>query len=444
MRFTLVRILTGNLCSVLPQRDSLLEKIAFLSGTNALGQHGGQAGLGSNVTLNELPSQFFQHANVHLSKWTVIVSDATLVRLAAHNKRLARAQQRRLLALEQPDRTDSIVGDESLDTTEPTRSLVMNGAESITDVGLQAIAASIPTLEALEIAGAVAITDAGLRSLALSCPRLSRLNLSNCHGIRGPGLGAISDHAHGLTTLTLADCSHLGEWILLRCVYGFPQLASLNVARCTQVSDHVLKTLAHQCRQLRSLNLLDCLLVSDVGVVHVAHKCHKLETLVLSRVQRTETITDTSCAALGEHCPALRDVSFAGCNFLTDAAIKWLAAGCPALERLDLSNVFYLTDVSLRALGDQCPALRSLRLSNVKNVSDVGLRVLAAGCPKLETLHVSNLYLVSDGSDRDFGLEGLRAVAHDCKRRFCCVVWRVPWPTVCRPLSYAMRALRSL
>ncbi|TYZ58252.1 hypothetical protein PybrP1_007929 [[Pythium] brassicae (nom. inval.)] len=399
------------------RRDSLLEKISVLSAIT-VGRGGGEeAGGTASRTPKELPSQFIHHAHVNISKWTVIVSDTTLIRIAARNKRIARAKQRQLLALEQPAGVDGVVswGDDSLHGEEPTRSLVVNGAESITDAGLQAIADSVPTLEALEIAGAVEVTDAGLRTLALSCPGLARLNISNCRGIRGPGLGAIGDHAHRLTELAVADCSHLGEWVLLRCVYGFTLLEHLNVARCSQISDHVLKTVAHQCHRLRSLVASDCPQVSDVGVVHVAQKCHWLEKLALSRAQSTEKITDTCCAALGEHCPALREVNLAGCNFLTDAAIKWLADGCRALECLDVSNVFYLTDVSMRALGAQCPELRSLRLPNVKNVSDVGLRLLAGGCPRLETLHVSNLYLVSDGSNRDFGLEGLRAVASECK-----------------------------
>uniref|UniRef100_K3WLQ7 F-box/LRR-repeat protein 15-like leucin rich repeat domain-containing protein n=1 Tax=Globisporangium ultimum (strain ATCC 200006 / CBS 805.95 / DAOM BR144) TaxID=431595 RepID=K3WLQ7_GLOUD len=386
----------------------LLEKISHLA------SHSGSGGAsGSFQTPKELPSQFVYHAHANISRWTVIVSDTTLFRIAARNKRIVHIKRKQLLTVTSGD------DDQSLDISaaERTRTLIMNGAETITDFGLQAIAEHVPTLEALEIAHAYEITDAGLHTLALSCPNLMRLNLGRCRNIRGPGLGAIGDHCHRLTDLSLADCAHLGEWVIMRCLYGFTLLEHLNVARCPQITDHVLKTLANQCRRLRSLMISDCAQVSDIGIVYVAQHCHELEKIALNRVRSAEKITDTSCAALGQHCAGLKDVNLAGCNFLTDAAIQWVADGCPSLENLDISHVFYLTDVSLRALGGNCHALKALRLPNVKNVSDVGLRLLATGCPQLELLHVSNLYLVSDGSNRDFGLEGLRAIARDCKSK---------------------------
>ncbi|KAF1331498.1 Glucose-6-phosphate isomerase, partial [Globisporangium splendens] len=385
----------------------LLEKITHLTSQS---KSGGASG--SFQTPKELPSQFIYHAHVNISKWTVIVSDTTLFRIASRNKRIVRIKQKQLLTATPGDDDQDL----EISTAEHTHALIINGAETITDFGLQAIAEHVPTLEALEIAYAYEITDTGLRTLALSCSNLMRLNLSSCRSIRGSGLGAIGDHCHHLTDLSLADCVHLGEWVIMRCLYGFTLLEHLNVARCPQITDHVLKTLANQCRHLRSLIISDCSQVSDISIVHIAQRCHQLEEIALNRVKSAEKITDTSCAALGEQCTGLKDVNLAGCNFLTDAAIKWIAGGCPSLENLDISHVFYLTDVSLRSLGANCHVLKSLRLPNVKNVSNVGLRLLATGCPQLELLHASNLYLVSDGSNRDFGLEGLRAIAQDCKK----------------------------
>ncbi|TMW57055.1 hypothetical protein Poli38472_002980 [Pythium oligandrum] len=294
------------------------------------------------------------------------------------------------------------------------RCLVMNGAEHITDIGLQAIGEHVPTLEALEIANAVKVSDAGLRALAMQCTRLNRLNLSSCSGIRGAGLAAIAEHCHSMVDLGLAECHQFEEWVLLRCIYSFTSLENLNVARCPQITDYLLKTIGQQCPKLRSLNLAECHQVSDVGVVQLAQKCHFLARIALCRTQHSEKITDTTCAALGEHCPVLEDVNLTGCNFLTDASVRWLAEGCTHLQSLDISQVFHVTDASLRALSEHCADLTSLRLNNVKNVSDVGLRFLSMGCPRLESLHVSNLYLVSDGSNRDFGLEGLQAIAKGC------------------------------
>ncbi|KAJ0396432.1 hypothetical protein P43SY_007757 [Pythium insidiosum] len=345
-----------------------------------------------------MPSQFLHVPHVAVSRWTVIVSDITLHRIAARNRRIHQLRQRAALVKGGLESLPSSLSSSSLlgpfsavaADVEPTRSLVLNGAERITDMGLCAVAENVPTLEVLEIAHAGRISDAALRVVALRCPSLTKLNLSGCTGIRGAGLGAITEYCTHVQDLALADCPQLPEWVLLRCCFAFTGLRTLNLARCPQISDHVLKTVANQCRDLRVLNLTDCYGVSDVGVVAIAQKCRQLESVVLSRSKLSEKLTDSSCIALGEHCSSLSDVQLAGCHFITDAGIKWLAEGCTtSLRALDLAQLFH-------------------------NVSDVGLRFLATGCPQLQVLQLQRLYLVSDGSNRDFGLEGLQAVANGC------------------------------
>lgn len=406
-----------------------------------------------------VPLQFLQQPHVLLSKWSALVTDSELRRVAAHNTRIAstahRSIQRRVsfdagLASRggsrdhntnrqaatpidstaaamtfSADRTIPFVSDGGgpMDSTKRTRSLVVNGADQLTDAGLVAIAEAVPTLEVLEIAGASRVTDAALRALARHCVRLRRLNISDCTEVRGAGLSALAesrDACEHLRELELAGCARLGgDWALQRCVYTFTKLERLNVARCALVTDALLHTLASQCgASLRSLILSDCVNVTDAGVVTVARKCQQLEELALDRVAKSEKITDTACAALGEHCKRLQRVNLAGCRFLTDAALQWLAAGCgSSLEHVNLSGNALLTDASARFLGASRPRLASIALDNVANVSDVGLRMLAVGCPNLRVLHVRGLYLVSDGAARDFDIEGLRAVAAHCSRK---------------------------
>lgn len=382
---------------------------------------------------DHVPLQLLQRAHVQLSRWSALVTDGDLCRVAAHNMRLRSAAQRSVAfgsrgdsrANHDTNRNAAKIlglGSEATESSSgvPTRSVVTNGADQLTDRGLMAIAEAVPTLEVLEIAGASLVTDAALRMLALNCVRLRRLNISNCLGVRGAGLGALGEACTGLLELDIAGCAHIGgDWALLRCLYAFTRLEKLNVARCALMTDSVLQTLAAQCgAHLRSLVLTDCFNVTDAGVVNMAQKCHKLEELALDRCAKSEKITDTSCAALGEHCPKLRIINLAGCRFLTDAALQWLASGCGgALEHLNLADDAQITDASTRFLGANCPQLHSIVLDNVTNISDVGLRLLATGCPKLRELRVRGLYLVSDGAARDFGIEGLRAVAANCSRK---------------------------
>ncbi|KAL4108420.1 hypothetical protein PRIC1_000136 [Phytophthora ramorum] len=383
-------------------------------------------GLGS--TLMDVPLQLLQGARVDLRRWSVIVTDRTLRRVAAHNHRLTSTSKKaqKLQGLLRR-RSSFLLGQEEVEELSPsytdarnqaTEALLLAGAESITDAGLAAIALAVPNLKELAIDGAFRVTDAALRVLGEYCPHLERLDVPALSGVRGAGLAALVDHCGAsLTHLGLADCPQLGDWVLRRCLYASPRLTHLNVSRCPQVGDALLETLAAQCPLLRRLELSGCVQVSDRGVVRIAQHSPRLEFVALDRpigVRGGEQLTDSSCAALGEYCQSLRVVSLAGSSALTDAGVQWMVSKCARLTRLDLTGATGLTDATCAALGAGCSELRALRINGVKGISDVGLRLLAAGCPKLDLLHAANLYLVSDGSNRDFGLEGLRAIASRC------------------------------
>ena len=53
------------------------------------------------------------------------------------------------------------------------------------------------------------------------------------------------------------------------------------------------------------------------------------------------------------------------------------------------------------------------RFKGVNQITDVGVRHLALGCKKIERLILSGVYLLTNGMDRDFGLEGLQALAKE-------------------------------
>ncbi|KAF1793117.1 Leucine-rich repeat domain, L domain-like [Phytophthora cactorum] len=353
-------------------------------------------------TLTDVPLQLLQGARVDLRRWSVIVSDQTLRRIAAHNHRITSTSLK-------AQKLHGLLAD--------NESLLLTGADAITDAGLAAIALAVPNLKELAIAGAVRVTDASLRVLSEYCLHLERLDLSALSNVRGAGLAALVDRCGAsLTHLSLADCPQLGDWVLRRCFYAAPRLTHLNLSRCPQVNDVLIETLVAQCPHLRKLELRGCLMISDRAIVRIARSSPLLEYIALDRpigVRGVEHLTDSSCSALGG-CPNLRVVLLAGSSALTDAGVQWMVSRCSQLTRLDLTGAIGLTDATCAALGANCPELRSLKINGVKGISDVGLRLLAAGCTKLELVHTANLYLVSDGSNRDFGLEGLRAIASKC------------------------------
>ncbi|KAL8011920.1 putative IQ motif, EF-hand binding, B-box-type zinc finger, leucine-rich repeat domain superfamily [Plasmopara halstedii] len=379
----------------------------------------------SKFTLEDVPLHLLQGVCVDLRRWSVIVSDQTLRRLAAHNTRITKIKQKDASIVGQSQQRFPL-GEEAVQNLslsclnvedQPTEILLLSGSDAITDVGLAVIAAAVPKLKHLDIGGAGRVTDTSLRLLGEYCPNLERLNLSDLYRVRGAGLAALVDRCGAsLSHLSLAGCWHLEHWVLCRCFYAAPRLTHLDLSYCSQVGDEIIKTLARQCPLLRKLELSGCLKISDQGVVWIAQSCRQLEYIALDRpigVRGVKHFTDLSCSALGL-CRRLGVILLAGCRALTDVGVQSMISRCTQLTRLDLTGVIGLTDATCAAVGTACRELRSLRINGVKGISNVGLRHLSAGCTKLELLHVANLYLVSDGSNRDFGLEGLRAIASKC------------------------------
>ncbi|KAF0696289.1 Aste57867_12987 [Aphanomyces stellatus] len=368
------------------------------------------------------PLQLLQQVHVNINMWTLLATDETFFKIAAHNARLRKLQENQLakgslnpaewalqIKFQKQTSTLNVKGE--------TRSIVANGAEQLTDAGLMAVAKAVVALECLEIASARHVTDAAMRTLALNCGNLTSLNIAGCSGIAGAGLGAVSDHCHKMTRLSLAECHHLEEWVLVRAFYNFQHLTHLNLSACSQVTDNTIKTMAFQCRHLASLDLSFCSQVTDTGVVFLAQHCRGLVRLnvATSKTRFNERITDLSLLSLGEHCPSLEMLNVFGCTFVSDVGVQWLVQGCRVLTQVDLTHCYKLTDAAMRSFGSCTTQLQVLHLGHAKNVSDVGLRFLSDGCPRLTLLHLNHLYLISDGVKREFGLEGLQAVAQSCR-----------------------------
>ncbi|RHY97733.1 hypothetical protein DYB35_002086 [Aphanomyces astaci] len=157
--------------------------------------------------------------------------------------------------------------------------------------------------------------------------------------------------------------------------------------------------------------------LTDVGLMAVAKAVEALECLDIAHATK---ITDNTIKAMALRCRHLIELDLSSCPQVDKLhsrvnGVRWLAEGCSALTSLDMTHCLKLTDVAMRALGSLTPHLQTLYLGHAKNISDVGLRFLSDGCPRLSLLHLKQLYLVSDGVKREFGLEGLQAVAQSCR-----------------------------
>eukprot|EP00814_Leptocylindrus_danicus_P016366 CAMPEP_0116029460 /NCGR_PEP_ID=MMETSP0321-20121206/16155_1 /TAXON_ID=163516 /ORGANISM="Leptocylindrus danicus var. danicus, Strain B650" /LENGTH=622 /DNA_ID=CAMNT_0003503845 /DNA_START=136 /DNA_END=2002 /DNA_ORIENTATION=+ len=322
-----------------------------------------------------------------LSKWTLVLTDRCLELVS--QTQLGRVQQgmggvlasrtndcKSLLLYFEPD---EMLGDELAIFSEQMEihgltSLDIRGCEKITDRGLHYVR-SCAALRIINLENAYQITSVGLRNLVTSCTKIKDLNLSGCLGVDGVGFGSIGQHLSELMKLRLSGCRQIQSSALIQIFQGCHNLQLLDLSYCNMVTNHDLKVMSDNCADIRHLNIKEC---------HHSQPTHPLSPWF---------------------------------DMITDTGISWLSKGCQNLQYLDLTNCSKVTNGGMRFIGDTCSDLRSINLKHLKRITDVGIRFVTQGCPRLESLNATGLYLISDGLMRDFGFEGLQALARsDCAK----------------------------
>ena len=336
-----------------------------------------------SLSYDRFPLELCGRSDLDLSAWTLVVSDACLDGIATKYSSSS-------LSL---------------------KKLNLHGGDKFTDAGLRRISMVCRQLTALSLENCFQLTDSGLKSMAQSCPHLEELNLSGCMGISSTGFAVVGDFNPQLKALQVSECRQIKPWTFMKIFEGCRLLRELDVSYCPKITDAEIKLLSDCCPTMERLNLRDCFQVSDVGALSLSQGCQYIADLNLSRSDMPFKITDVALMALGQGCSDMKFLSLRGCSSISDAGISWLSKGCPKLEKIDLTNCSKVTNGGIRYLGEECSRLRTVVLTNLKHVSDVGVRLLGEGCSQLESLTLAGIYLLSDGIQRDFGFEGLQALA---------------------------------
>lgn len=285
-------------------------------------------------------------------------------------------------------------------------------AEGADDGALKAVAETARGFfRCLDAAKAPNLTDAGLRAVAMASPNLQELTIDQCEGIKGAGLAAVADCCPRLRSISLAGCRWLGGWVLARLGNGCTMLETLNLDFHSRMTDDDLRGCVRHSSSLTDVSLRHCTGLSDPGVLAVARSGTRLRRLVLDRKEMPYRITDVACLALAQHCSSLTDLSLHNCEKITDSGVSWVAGACHSMTSLDLRGCTKLSDMGMRAIAEGFPLLQRLRVTGCKRVGDVGIRHVATGCRELSELDAGGLFLLSDGQPRDFGQEGLQALA---------------------------------
>lgn len=180
---------------------------------------------------------------------------------------------------------------------------------------------------------------------------------------------------------------------------GLLELEVVHIASVNKLYDSTLCALLDACKNMKELALYGCDGISNAGFQSLPEKSG-----ITSLHLNSTSVNDKGMEHICRSCPGLRNVSFAGCMYVTDISIKHLCTHCPNLESLCVSDpeIFYhksnITDGGLDYLSQNSHALRSLTMCNSAQISDLGLDQLARSCCNLMQLDVSGCLSVSDNT----------------------------------------------
>ena len=171
-------------------------------------------------------------------------------------------------------------------------SLDVSGCGNLTDEALQAIAKD-HALTSVNVSGCRNLTDEAIKAIA-SCS-LRTLNVARCGKLLTDlSIQAVAASCPSLTSLNVADCKFLTDGSIEAIAAGCGSLTSLDVSRCKNITDESIKALAAGCTSLTSLNVRNCEKLTNEAIKAVA----TLTELSTLRIFGCRKLTDESIKAL--------------------------------------------------------------------------------------------------------------------------------------------------
>ncbi|KVH94701.1 Leucine-rich repeat, cysteine-containing subtype [Cynara cardunculus var. scolymus] len=174
--------------------------------------------------------------------------------------------------------------------------LNLNGCQKVSDMGIEAITATSPSLKIFSIYWN-GISDKSLQMIAENYQHLESLDITRCIKITDGGLQHIMVKCSGLKSLNLYALSSFTDGAYKK-LSLLGHLRFLDLCGAQNLSDEGLFSIA-KCKSIRTLNLTWCVRVTDAGVIAIAQGCTSLEYLSLFGIVG---VTDKCLEALSEFC----------------------------------------------------------------------------------------------------------------------------------------------
>jgi len=279
---------------------------------------------------------------------------------------------------------------------------------TITDVGIEALAAHLHNLKVINVSGNYFVSDRGLWALSLGCIHLKELIVSDCPFISDRGLQIVASQCLELSSLAV-NGTKVSSFGIRNFVVFANNLQYLDLSLLT-ISGELFLCMGELHLPWKRLILAGCKGITAAGILGLARACPLLAHL---NIEGAHCLTDEIMEILAQSLPNITYLCLNYCSLLTDSSFFYLLKECHHLEELEMVSTGLGWGTSGMTPDQECCKLKSLKIAWNKPVGDVTLRCISTLCPRLVSLDVSNCLLVTDN--------GLKAISKGCPdlRKLC-------------------------
>ncbi|XP_064469124.1 F-box/LRR-repeat protein 14-like [Ornithodoros turicata] len=263
----------------------------------------------------------------------------------------------------------------------------------ITDTGMEFISTGLSCLCELDLSHSPHVTDVGLRHLS-GMPSLQTLVLNGCECISALGISYLSAGNCSLKKLGVSNCSQISDEAFEGAIQGpgLVRLSSLFVDGCS-ITDASLNVIGRTFRNLTHLNMSYCKSITEAGINALSAVVSNMQHI---NMQHCTQINDPCMAALAK-MPTLKTINLK-CTKVGNRgmALYDSTASESAVEELDISYT-NTRDHGLRRLSEAMPRLQILNISGCR-ITVRGMKSVTMNLTFLRTLKISRCIEIRDAS----------------------------------------------
>lgn len=210
----------------------------------------------------------------------------------------------------------------------------------------------------------------------------------------------------------LSKCKNLRELALYECICitnagleSLPDKSGITSLHLISagINDDGMERICRSCPDLREVSFAGCMYVTDISIVHLCIDCPNLESLTVSdpdTAYHRSNITDGGLEILFQHYQSLRSLTLCNSadilNLNVDLLANLLVRSCTSLVELDISGCKSITDETLRVIAVCCTNLESVNLSKCFRLRGGGVNLLVTSCKRLKTLNLTRCRFLND------------------------------------------------